>query len=416
MGTLDTKGREYAFVKARLAAAGVTPLLVDFGVLGEPSIEADIRSAEVAQAAGGDLHDLRFSREGSDTRAAALAVMERGLIAILGRLTAQGRCDGVLGLAGSGGSSAISGAMRSLPLGVPKLLVSTMAASVDTAAYIGARDICIMHSVTDIAGLNRVSRRILANAAHALAGMVREAGWDEQGIDKPLVAVTMFGITTSGVLRLVQRLEESGFETIVFHAVGSGGRAMEQMIEEGMIDGVIDYTVSELTDHLLGGLFDAGPTRLEAAGRRGIPQVVVPGAIEVLNFGARSTVPANYDTPERRVIVHNPSVCAVRIDQDESGQLGRILASKVNAATGPTAVLLPLDGLDKYEAAPDGPYINRQCDAALFEAIRSELRPDIPLTEISANINDPEFADRVFEAFMQLWSEHNRIEGKDIGS
>jgi uncharacterized protein (UPF0261 family) len=403
MGTLDTKGREYAFVRARLAAAGVTPLLVDFGVLGEPSIKPDIGSAEVAQAGGADFHNLRFGREGSDTRAAALAIMERGLIEVLRRLREEGRCDGVLGLAGSGGSSAISGAMRSLPLGVPKLLVSTMAASVDMGAYIGTRDICIMHSVTDIAGLNRVSRTILANAAHALVGMVRSAGWAEEPIDKPLVAITMFGITTPGVLRLVRRLEESGFETIVFHAVGSGGRSMEQMIEEGVIDGVIDYTVSELTDHLLGGIFDAGPDRLEAAGRRGIPQVVVPGAIEVLNFGARSTVPEKYDRPERRLIIHNPSVCAVRINQEEGAQLGKLLAAKVNAATGPTAVLLPLNGLDKYEAAPDGPYIDRHSDESLFDAIRSDLRQDIPLTEMDANINDPEFADRVFEAFMQLW-------------
>ena len=403
MGTLDTKGREYAFVRARLAAAGVTPLLVDFGVLGEPSIEPDIGSAEVARAGGADLHDLRFGREGSDTRAAALAIMERGLIEILSQLREKERCDGVLGLAGSGGSSAISGAMRSLPLGVPKLLVSTMAASVDTGAYFGTRDICIMHSVTDIAGLNRVSRTILANAAHGLAGMVSEARWADEAIDKPLVAITMFGITTPGVLRLVRRLEECGFETIVFHAVGSGGRSMEQMIEEGVIDGVIDYTVSELTDHLLGGIFDAGAGRLEAAGRRGIPQVVVPGAIEVLNFGARSTVPEKYDRPERRLIIHNPSVCAVRINQEEGAQLGKLLAAKVNAATGPTAVLLPLNGLDKYEAAPDGPYIDRHSDESLFDAIRSDLRQDIPLTEMDANINDPEFADRVFEAFMQLW-------------
>ncbi len=404
LGTLDTKGREYAFVKARLTATGVTPLLVDFGVLGEPSIEPDISSAEVARAAGANLQNLRFGREGTDTRAVALTTMEEGLVQILGQLRAEGRCDGVLGLAGSGGSSAIAGAMRSLPLGVPKLLVSTMAASVDVGQYIGTRDICIMHSVTDIAGLNRVSRKIMTNAAYAVAGMVRGAGEAEEVTRKSLVAITMFGVTTPGVLRLVQRLEAAGFETIVFHAVGSGGRSMEEMIDEGLIDGVIDYTVSELTDHLLGGIFDAGPNRLEAAGRRGIPQVVVPGAIEVLNFGPRSTVPEKYDMPERRIVIHNPSVCAVRINRDESAQLGAILAAKVNGATGPTAVLLPLNGLDKYEAPPDGPFIDRQSDQALFKAIRSNLRPDVPLTELDANINDPAFADEVFEAFMRLWT------------
>jgi uncharacterized protein (UPF0261 family) len=412
-GTLDTKGREYAFVKARLIEAGVTPLVVDFGVLGEPAIEPDISAAEVARHAGADLGELRFQREGTDTRGVALATMERGLIEVLRRLRAEGRCDGVLGLAGSGGSMVISGGMRSLPLGVPKLLVSTMAASVDAGAYVGTRDICIMHSVTDIAGLNRVSRAILSNAAHAMAGMVKEAARIDEVPSKPLIAMTMFGITTPGVLRLVERLEEAGFETIVFHAVGSGGRSMEEMIEEGLIDGVIDYTVSELTDHLLGGIFDAGPERLTAAGRQGIPQVVVPGAIEVLNFGARSTVPAQYDKPERRLIVHNPSVCAVRINREEASQLGTILADKLNRAIGPTAVLLPLNGLDKYEAPPDGPWIDREADAALFEAIRSNLRREIPLTEVEANINDPAFADRVFETFLRLWKQ-SRTDPKAI--
>ena len=402
IGTLDTKGREYAFVKARLVEAGVTPVLIDFGVLGEPSIEPDIAAADVARAAGEDLDQLRFGREGSDTRAVALAAMERGLIAIVRRLREEGRCDGVLGMAGSGGSSAISGAMRALPLGVPKLLVSTMASG-NVGGYVGTRDVCIMHSVTDIAGLNRVSRRILTNAAHAVAGMVRGATEAEVS-DLPLIAITMFGITTPGVLRLVQHLEAAGFETIVFHAVGSGGRSMEELIEEGLIDGVIDYTVSELTDHLLGGIFDAGPHRLEAAARCGIPQVVVPGAIEVLNFGPRSSVPEKYAGPERPLVVHNPNVCAVRINADESAQLGAILASKVNAASGPTAVLLPLNGLDKYQAPPDGPFIDREVNEALFAAIKSNLRSDIPLTEMNANINDPGFADEVFRVFMQLWN------------
>lgn len=403
-GTLDTKGREYAFVRARLLDAGVTPMVIDFGVLGEPSIRPDIPAAEVAAAAGADLHELRFGREGTDTRAVALATMERGLAAILRRLRAEGRCDGVLGMAGSGGSSVISGAMRSLPLGVPKLLVSTMASG-DVGGYIGTRDIAIMHSVTDIAGLNRVSRAILTNAAYAVAGMVSGTIAASETPDKPLVAITMFGITTPGVLRLVQRLEDAGFETIAFHAVGSGGRSMEEMIEEGLIDGVIDYTVSELTDQLLGGIFGAGPRRLEAAGRRGIPQVVVPGAIEVLNFGPRSSVPPKYDTADRPLVIHNPNVCAVRITREEGVQLGKLLTEKVNAAGGPTAVVLPLNGLDKYEAAPDGPFIDCVADDALFEAIRSTLRPDIPLTELDANINDPTFADTVFETFTRLWRD-----------
>jgi len=402
IGTLDTKGREYAFVKARLLEAGVTPIVIDFGVLGEPSIEPDISAEDVAHAAGLNLEDLRFGREGTDTRAIALASMEQGLVTIVRRLREEGRCDGILGLAGSGGSSVISGAMRALPLGVPKLLVSTMASG-DIGGYVGTRDLCVMHAVTDIAGLNRVSRAILTNAARAVAGMVQADSDAAAMSGAPLIAVTMFGITTPGVLRLVWNLESAGFEAIVFHAVGSGGRAMEELIDDGLIDGVIDYTVSELTDHLLGGIFGAGPYRLEAASRRGIPQVVVPGAIEVLNFGPRSSVPARYDAPERPLVVHNPYVCAVRTNVTESAELGAILASKVNLASGPIAVALPLKGLDQYEALPDGPFVDPEADDALFTAITLNLRPDICCVRIDANINDPECSDQVFQMFLRQW-------------
>lgn len=404
MGTLDTKGREYDFVRSRLIAAGVTPVLVDFGILDEPTIEPDVSAEEVARAAGEDLERLRFKREGSDTRGAALAIMERGLVAIVRRLLEDGQCDGLLGMAGSGGSLAISGAMRAAPLGMPKLLVSTMASG-NVGAYVGTRDLCILHSVTDIAGLNRVSRTILTNAANAMAGMVLTAGDSKQPAPRPLVALTMFGVTTPGVLRLVDLLENAGFETVVFHAVGSGGRAMEDLIDEGLVDGVIDFTVSELTDHLLGGIFDAGADRLGAAARRGIPEVVVPGAIEVLNFGPRSSVPAQYDTPDRPLLIHNANVCAVRINVAESIELGALLASKVNASRGPAAVLLPLAGLDRYDTLPDGPFVDRLADDALFDAIRSNLRGDVLRREIDANINDPAFVDEVFAVFLRVWEE-----------
>lgn len=406
IGTLDTKGREYAFVRDRLVDAGVTPLVVDCGVLGEPPFVPEVTAADVARAGGSDLGALRFGREGSDTRAVALAAMERGAVAIVGRLRAEGRCDGVLGLAGSGGSAVISAAMRALPLGVPKLLVSTMASG-NIAAYVGSRDLAVMHAVTDIAGLNRVSRAILTNAALAIAGMVQGRSTAHAG-GKPLVGITMFGVTTPGVLRIVARLEAAGFETIVFHAVGSGGRAMEELIEEGVIDGVIDYTISELTDELLGGIFSAGPRRLEAAGRRGIPQVVVPGALEVLNFGPRTTIPPAYDRPERRILIHNANVSAVRIDREESVRLGTILADKLNAARGPTAVLLPLKGLDSYEA-PGGPFADPDADEALFAALRARLRPEIPVTAIEANINDLAFADAAADTFSLLFPAKDMI-------
>jgi uncharacterized protein (UPF0261 family) len=401
VGTLDTKGLEYAFVRDRLREAGVAVTVVDVGILGDPGFAPDVAAAEVAQAAGAELAGLRFAREGSDTRAVALATMERGATAIVGRLHESGRVQGVMGLGGSGGSTVVSGVLRSLPIGLPKLLVSTMASG-NVRTFVGTSDICLVYPVTDVAGLNRVSRRVLTNAANAMAGMARGAVTDA-ATDAPLVAISMFGITTPGVLRVQAGLEQRGFETIVFHAVGSGGRAMEEMIDAGLIDGVVDYTTSELTDELFGGVFAAGPARLEAAGRRGIPQVVVPGALEVINFGPRDTIPARYDVPERRIVVHNPTVSAVRTNLEESAEVGRILAAKVNAATGPTAVLLPLAGLSKYEA-PGGPYVDPEADNALFAAIRAELRPGITLREIPANVNDHGFADAAVSMFLELWA------------
>ena len=402
IGTLDTKGREYAFLRRCLEKASLSVVLVDVGILRDPAVAPDISASEVATAAGTSLEALRFAREGSDTRAVALAAMERGAIVLVRSLVEKGRCDAILGAAGSGGSTVISGVMRAMPLGMPKLLVSTMAGTV-AGSFFGTRDIMVMHPVTDIAGLNRFSRLILANAASAVAGMVQAVGaHDAAGADRPLVAITMFGITTPGVLRVQERLEEAGFDTIVFHAVGSGGLAMEEMIDEGLIDGVIDYTVSELTDELLGGVFSAGPHRLEAAGRRGLPQVIVPGAIEVLNFGARASVPPAFDVPERRLIVHNPHVCAVRTTMPEAMELAGILASKVNAATGPTAMLLPLLGLDSYQRRPDGPFIEEPIEDAFFTELRASLRPDIPCRAHALDINDPAFADLAAHCFIEL--------------
>ena len=306
-----------------------------------------------------------------------------------------------MGLGGSGGSTVVSGVLRSLPVGVPKLLVSTMASG-NVRTFVGTSDLTLVYSVTDVQGLNRVSRRVLANAAHAMAGMVTGLGSIDLA-DVPLVALTMMGITTPAVQRIQATLEAAGFETIVFHAVGSGGQAMEEMIDAGLIDGVVDLTTSELTDELCGGILSAGPHRLEAAGRKAIPQVVVPGALEVINFGPRATIPARYDVPERRIVVHNPSISAVRVSADEGAELGRILAAKVNAASGPTAVLLPLRGCSMYEQA-EGPYVDPVADAAMFDAIRAVLRPGIACRELDLNVNDAGFADAVADTFLELWS------------
>jgi uncharacterized protein (UPF0261 family) len=400
IGTLDTKGREYQYVRECLVAAGAEVILLDVGILNDPPVTPDISAAEVAAAAGSSIEDLRFTREGSDTRAVALETMRKGALAIVRELIAADRCDAVLGAGGSGGSTVISGVMRELPLGLPKLLVTTFASGAQS--FFGMRDLTLMHAVTDIAGLNRLSRTILANAANAVVGMIARRPAEERAA-KPTVAITMFGVTTPGVLRVQDRLHEAGFETIVFHAVGSGGRAMEQMVDEGLIDGVVDYTTSELTDELLGGVFSAGPTRLTAAGRRGIPQVVVPGAIEVLNFGPRDTVPAAFDTPERRLVVHNPYVSAVRTLKPEAVELARIMSRRLHESVGPIAVLIPAMGFDSYQRRPDGPFIDEEADRAFCDELRRTLRPDIAQLELALNINDPAFADRVAETFLELW-------------
>lgn len=401
-GTLDTKGPEYEFVKARILQAGADVIMVDTGVLGEPYFTPEITAHEVAAAAGVKLEELRKGREGSDTRTVACTTMSNGLLAILEKLLEAGKCDAVLGLGGTGGTTLLSMAMKQLPLGVPKLLVSTMGSS-DTRVYVGSSDLVMMNSVTDIAGLNRISRMVLANAAHAAAGAALNYHTTkeyEKG-SKPLIGITMFGVTTPGVLRILENLEKRDFDVIVFHAVGQG-RALEGLIEAGVIDGVIDFTLPELLNYRNGGIFSAGADRMKAAGRKGIPQVIVPGAIECFNFGPVESIPAQYNVPERKVIVHNPTITSLLATQEELAELGAFVAERANEAQGPTAVLHPLLGLDKYQA-PGSPWYNPEYYTPLFDSLRSGLNSNIELKEMENNINDTEFADATFEMFLKVW-------------
>ena len=402
-GTLDTKGREVEFVAERVRSAGADVLVVDIGVLEPaPGVERqpDVTAAEVAALGGGRLEDLRTGGEAEGARAAALDVMRRGLEQVVRRLYGEGRLDAILGLGGSSGTNVITPAMRTLPVGVPKVMVSTVASG-DVRPYVGTRDICLMYSVTDIAGLNRISRLVLANAAAAAAGMALNGGAAGDADDRPLVAISMFGVTTPCVLRIQAGLEERGFETAVFHATGAGGRSMEELVADGHVQAVVDVTTSELTDELLGGNMSAGPDRLEAAGRKGIPQVAVPGALELTNWGPLETVPERLRAT-RKVHVHNPTVTNTRATVEESRELGAIFAAKLNRATGPTIVVLPLRGLSAIDA-PGQPYWDEEADGALFDSIRSTLRTDIPIREVDANINDPPFADAVLSAFDEVW-------------
>lgn len=383
IGTLDTKGAEYGFVRERLHAAGVDTVLVDCGTAGAPVIEPDVPASEVAAAVGADLAALTAAGDRGD----AVTTMARGAEAVALRLHAEGRLDGLLAIGGSGGTSIASAAARALPIGVPKLIVSTMAAS-DTRPIIGESDLILAASVVDVAGLNSLSRRILANAAAAMAGMVSQPAL-ERGADRPLIAASMFGVTTPSVTQAREQLEASGFEILTFHMTGTGGRSMESLIDGGFVAGVLDVTTTELCDELVGGVLTAGPDRLTAAGRRGIPQAVSLGALDMVNFGPRETVPAAFD--DRTLYVHNDQITLMRTTPEECAALGREVAAKLSAATGPTALFVPLRGVSMI-AVEGGPFHDAAADEALFAAVREGVGPNVELIELDLDVNDPAFS------------------------
>ena len=383
VGTLDTKGAEYQYLRDRLAMAGVKTVLVDVGTLEEPLAKPDISRHEVAAASGLDLAALTAARD----RGRAVSAMADAAAIVVRKLYDEGRCDGVLAAGGSGNTAIATKAMRALPVGVPKLMVSTMAAG-DTRDYIGASDIALMASVTDVAGINSISGRILANAAAAMAGMVN-APPVELGDRRPLVAATMFGVTTPSVTAAREELERRGYEVLTFHATGTGGRAMEALIESGFVTAVLDITTTELCDELVGGVLSAGPHRLEMAGKMGVPQVVSVGALDMVNFGARNTVPPQFES--RNLYIHNPSVTLMRTTPDECAELGRQIARKLSASRGPVAFFIPLRGVSAI-SGQGGPFYDPAADEALFGALRKNMAGNVEMHEIDAHINDPEFA------------------------
>ena len=398
LGTLDTKGEEYDFLRRRVRKEGVDALLVDTGVLGVPLAEPDISREEVAEAAGADAQELAKSGD----RGAAVEAMARGAAEIVKELHAQGRLDAVLALGGSGGTAIATHAMRELPVGVPKLMVSTMASG-DTRPYVGAVDVTLMYSVVDIAGLNPISERILGNAAAAAAGMAKVERRQAEP-EKPLVGATMFGVTTPSVTEARKRLEELGYEVLVFHATGTGGQSMEALIRSGFITASLDVTTTELADELVGGVLSAGPERLEAAGELGIPQVVSLGALDMVNFGPFETVPPQFR--DRVLYKHNPTVTLMRTTPEECSELGRVIAEKLNQAQGPLTLFVPLKGVSLI-ATEGQVFHDPAADQALFGALRDHLDPDVDLQELDLDVNDPEFAwamaDRL-DALYGSWS------------
>jgi uncharacterized protein (UPF0261 family) len=383
VGTLDTKGAEYAYLRERLRLHGVDSILADVGVNEPVGAEPDVSRAEVGAETGADPAALAAAGD----RGEAVTAMAAAAEALARRLWDEGRIGGVLAAGGSGGTAIATRAMRALPVGVPKLMVSTMAAG-NTADYVGASDVMLMASVTDVAGVNSISGRILANAAAAMAGML-QAPDVELGEQRPLVGASMFGVTTPCVTAAREELEARGYEVLVFHATGAGGRAMEGLMDSGFIQGVLDVTTTELCDDLVGGVLSAGPDRLEAAGRLGLPQVVSCGALDMVNFGARDTVPPRFE--DRNLYVHNPSVTLMRTTPEECAELGRRIARKLSAATGPTALFLPLGGVSMIDAEGQ-PFHDPEADAALFDALREGLDGHVELVEMDCNVNDPEFA------------------------
>ena len=395
IGTLDTKGPETAYLRDRIREAGHETLVLDSGILGEPvGIEPDISRAEVAKAAGSDLETIR----NAGSRGAAVETMMKGVAATCAKL----RCHGVISLGGAEGAVLASAGMQALPVGVPKLLVTPLAAGRrQFGPFVGIRDVMVMHSVIDILGINSVSRLIFDQAAGAVSGAV--TAMEKSTVREPdpsrTVAITMLGNTTKAVERIQKSLEAKGWEVIIYHSSGVGGAAMEEMIREGRVGAVIDFTTDELTDHLVGAFHDAGPKRLEAAGEKGIPQVVVPGCIDFFVQGPRESIPEKWKG--RAAYYHNPSFTLIRTSRDEMVEIGRIMATKLSAARGPVKVLIPLGGLS-IANRPEGEFWDPEGDRLFRESLRKNLRDDIPTEEVDAHINDEAFSTRVTERFLEV--------------
>jgi uncharacterized protein (UPF0261 family) len=395
IGTLDTKGVEFQVVRDALQRARVETLVIDAGVTGPPAFAPDITRDEVFQAAGTTLEAVVKAGD----RGKAIEAAAAGAARLASRLHDEGKVEGVLSLGGSAGTTIGTAAMRALPFGIPKLMVSTLASG-QVKPYVGVRDIMMMYSVVDISGLNRISRTVLSNAAQAMIGMVSSSRptLDVRG-DKPLLTATMFGVTTPCVEAGRKVLEAAGFEVLVFHATGTGGMTMEAFIRDGLISGVFDITTTELADELVGGVLTAGPDRLTAAAMAGTPQVISVGALDMVNFGPPDTVPARFK--DRRFYHHNPTVTLMRTTPEENDKLGKEIAQKASAAKGPTAIFLPLRGVSAIDAEGKA-FWWPEADKALFDSIRLWKAPAVELVEMDVHINDPAFAEAAARKLLSM--------------
>ena len=398
LGTFDTKGAEHAFIAEHLKTQGFATLLIDVGSLADPAIVPDVSRTEVLAALDDPETDAILARQ---DRGECVTLMGRAAAMIVARLESENQIHGIISLGGGGGTAIATTAMRALPLGFPKLMVSTLASG-QTAHYVGTSDITMMPAIVDVSGINRVSRLIFSNAAGAIAGMVNSATRRQSTSapldEKPLIVASMFGNTTECVTEAKRIMEAAGYEVLVFAATGSGGRAMESLIDSGLISGVLDITTTEWADELVGGVLNAGPDRLSATARAKIPAIVVPGCLDMVNFGERDSVPAQF--ADRNFYVHNEQVTLMRTNAAECTELGRILAEKINAYSAPVTVLIPGGGISVI-SAPGQPFHNPAADTALFESLKSNLRDDIPVIESEANINDDSFAQLCADALIE---------------
>jgi uncharacterized protein (UPF0261 family) len=396
VGTLDTKGEEYLFLRERIEALGFRSIVVDTGLVDPPFFPPDISREEVWQAAGGSLADLIRHKDKNRN----IQTMAAGAAQVVRRLRAEGKLDGIISLGGGQGTFIGTSAMRALPFGIPKVMVSTVASG-DVTQYVGISDITMIHSITDILGLNALSRRLFTQAAHAVCAMVDAAAHLPVGGDKPLVGITMFGITTPCVMKVKKLLADRSpaYDLVAFHARGPGGRTLEEMVRQGLIRAVLDISTTELIDELVGGIRSAGPHRLEAAGEMGIPQIVCPGAIDSVNFGPPDTIPAKFSG--RKFFSHSPVTTLMRSTPEENEKLGEWMAEKLNRSRGKTTVLIPQGGFSALDKEGE-PFWDPAADAAFVRGLRRKIDPRIKVLEVEAHLGDDRFAETVWREFHEI--------------
>ena len=399
IGTFDSKGTEYQYIKKLLEGLDLNVFTIHTGVY-EASFVPDVDVSEIAKEVDEEISEIRERHD----RAFATKVLSKGLEKLLPKLYAQDLFDGVLSFGGTGGTSLVAPGMRKLPLGVPKLIVSTVASG-DTSVYVGTSDIIMMPSIVDVSGLNKISKRIFANAVSAMAGLIKDHIVIEED-ERPLIAATMFGVTTPAVNFARAYLEKNGYEVLVFHATGVGGKTMESLISEGYFAGVLDLTTTELADELVGGILSAGKRRLEAASLTQTPQVVSLGALDMVNFGPFELIPKKFEN--RTFYRHNPTVTLMRTTVEENMELGKVIAEKLNLAQERTVLIIPNAGFSAIDVAKE-PFYNPEADQALIYALKEHIENDkVTVIDKDLAINDKEFAEFSAKQLIDLISERER--------